>query len=132
MRRALWPDSEAEEVDELLAGQAPRTTCYLAVDAEAVPLGFAELGLRAYAEGCATSPVAYLEGIWVDPAARRAGAAAALVRAAARWADAMGCRELASDTDPGNAGSLAFHRAVGFEEAGRSVCFHAHVHGFLR
>jgi hypothetical protein len=35
--------------------------------------GFVEIGSRNYAEGCESTPVAYLEGWYVDPDARRGG-----------------------------------------------------------
>ena len=123
MRQALWPDSEAGEVDALLEGADPPTVTFVAESPSGEPQAFAEVGLRGYAEGCVTSPVAYLEGIWVDPEARRAGVAAALVRLAEEWGVALGLQELASDVEPDNAASLAFHRAVGFEDVGDVACF---------
>jgi GNAT superfamily N-acetyltransferase len=59
--------------------------------------GFTEVGTRLYAEGCDTSPVAYLEGWYVDRDVRRHGIGAALARAAEVWAREHGYRELASD-----------------------------------
>ncbi len=123
MRRALWPDAEEAEVDGLLDRPGVATVVFVAGDGPGSASAFAELGLRSYAEGCSTSPVAYLEGIWVDPEARGSGLGRALVQTAARWARAMGCAELASDTGPENAASLAFHGAVGFRETDRAVCF---------
>ncbi len=85
--------------------------------------GFAEIGLRTYAEGCASSPVAYLEGIWIDADARRSGFAWDLVREAEAWARSTGLSEFASDCDIENHVSEAFHLASGFEEVVRSICF---------
>ncbi len=123
MRQALWPDSEAEEVDALLDGPDPSAVTFVAESPEGEPRAFAEVGLRAYAEGCVTSPVAYVEGIWVDPEARHTGVATALVRLAEAWGVALGLRELASDVEADNAASLAFHRAAGFEDAGTVIGF---------
>jgi aminoglycoside 6'-N-acetyltransferase I len=95
----------------------------LVVEGRAGLDAFAEVGVRRFADGCASSPVAYLEGIWVDPEARRSGAALALVQAAEDWARAAGYVELASDCEEGNLASEAFHHAAGFEEVQRSVCF---------
>jgi aminoglycoside 6'-N-acetyltransferase I len=39
------------------------------------------------------------------------------------WGISEGCTELASDTELENRASAAAHRALGFEEAGRVVCF---------
>lgn len=122
LRRALWPDVTDAETAGAMAGSYGPYRCFLAeVRGEAV--GFAEVGMRSYAEGCTSSPVPYLEGIWVAPDRRRAGIGRALVEAAARWARAEGHTEFASDTDPDNRASAAFHRALGFREADRIVCF---------
>ncbi len=44
-----------------------------------------------YVNGCDTSPVGFLEGIYVDPARRRAGVARALLAAAEGWVRERGC-----------------------------------------
>ncbi len=126
MRMRLWPDSEPEEVDDLLAALEDGATDYTVLVAErrAGKLrGFAEVGLRSSAEGCLSSPVGYLEGIWVDPDARRSAVGRALVRAGEAWAVARGCTEFASDCQLDNEATRAFHQAVGFAEVGRIVCY---------
>lgn len=87
------------------------------------PLGFAEVSLRGYAEGCSTSPVGYLEGWLVMDHARGRGVGRALVEAAEQWARAQGCTEFASDAELENAGSLAAHRKLGFEPVCDIRCF---------
>ncbi len=128
MRRALWPDGSADEhrdeVEQYFAGEFPRGP-WIALIAwrggEAV--GMAEVSIRPYAEGCATSHVAYLEGWFVGDSARRQGVGRALVTAAESWGRAQGCVEFASDAAPDNAVSVAAHRAVGFADAGLVRCF---------
>jgi GNAT superfamily N-acetyltransferase len=78
---------------------------------------------RENGEDCRTSPVAFLEGWYVIPSARRQGAGRALVAAAEAWAPEQGCREFASDTELENTESAAAHRALGFEDAGAIRCF---------
>ena len=85
--------------------------------------GFVEIGSRPYAEGCDTSPVAYLEGWYVDPDDRRQGLGTRLVKAAEAWALSHGYREIASDTELGNETSLNAHLALGYEEVERQICF---------
>lgn len=128
MRQAFWPDSTSDEVDALLAPDSNPDYDVLVFEREEHRLGgFVELGLRNYAEGCTSSPVAYLEGIWVDPDLRRYRVGEALCAAAVRWTRDRGLTELASDTDLDDSGSRAFHRAVGFEESGRLVCYRLSV-----
>ena len=123
MRRALWPDSSEAEVDDVLALTASEGIILVAEGAAGGLLGFAEVGLRKFAEGCSDSPVAYLEGIWIDSDTRREGVGSALVKEAEAWACSSGFTELASDCDVGNAGSRAFHGALGFAEVQRNICF---------
>ena len=86
-------------------------------------VGFAEVSIRPYAEGCRSSRVAYLEGWFVLADARNLGAGRALIGAAEDWGRAQGCSEFASDADPGNDLSRAAHRAVGFTDVGLVRCF---------
>jgi GNAT superfamily N-acetyltransferase len=82
-----------------------------------------ERGSRDYAEGCLTSPVGYIEGWWVDPDVRGQGLGALLISAAENWARSRGYTEIASDADLNNAISQLAHRALGYEETQRIVCY---------
>jgi aminoglycoside 6'-N-acetyltransferase I len=82
-----------------------------------------ELSLRAYAEGCLSDNVAYVEGWYVSPDVRGRGVGRALIAAAEDWARREGCTELASDAQLDNAASAAAHHAVGFSEVGQIRCF---------
>ena len=85
--------------------------------------GFVEVGTRSVAESCETSPVAFLEGWYVDADVRRQGVGAALVRAAEEWARAKGFREFASDAQITNTTSHLAHAALGFTEVERLVAY---------
>ncbi len=85
---------------------------------------FAQCQLRRdYVEGCESSPVGYLEGIFVREPLRGKGVAKALLERCQAWAREKGCREFASDCELSNEDSLRFHLAAGFQEAGRIICF---------
>jgi aminoglycoside 6'-N-acetyltransferase I len=125
MRAALWPESSDAEhllgmADALARGHYVR----LARVGNGVALGFVEASKRVdYVNGTDSSPVAFLEGIYVAPAFRRQGVARALVDAVVDWARKQGCRELASDSLLPNIDAHAAHRALGFEETERVVYF---------
>jgi len=126
MRRALWPDGSAgeheEEIERFLSGRSGEPLAVLIADESTQgPVGFVELS-RASAEGCRTSRIAYLEGWFVAPHARRQGVGRQLVDAAEGWGRAQGCTELASDSAPDNLASLAAHRAIGFVDVGSIQC----------
>jgi len=74
-------------------------------------------------EGTETSPVGYLEGIFIEDAYRRKGFAKQLLTACETWAKEQGCTEFASDCELTNTESLKFHLGLGFEEANRVICF---------
>ena len=131
LRSRLWPDGNESEhlrymADALARGHFVR----LASAPDGSAIGFVEASQRVdYANGTSTSPVAFLEGLYVEPFARRKGVAQALVAEVARWAAAQGCSELASDSPIENVAAHATHRALGFEETERVVYFRRAVHG---
>ncbi len=121
MRTALWPDHTAADRDAWLARA---DTIVLVAEREPGRLvGFAELGLRSYADGCDSSPVPYLEGWWVDAEARRQGVGRALMAAGEAWARDHGHADLASDTPVENTVSQAAHTRLGFAEVERAVLY---------
>ena len=108
MRSALWPGggdggTHADDINRLLADAGDT--------------------VNLIANGCETTPVAFLEGIYVVPEARGRGVAKALVAAVEDWARASGVSELGSDAAPDNMASLKMHHALGFEETQRVVFF---------
>lgn len=110
-------------MSELLASP-DRFAQFVEYDASGNPLGFVEVALRRdYVNGTTTSPVAFLEGIYVAPEARMRGIARKLFAEAERWAIGAGCVELASDALIENIQSHAMHQALGFEESERVVFF---------
>jgi aminoglycoside 6'-N-acetyltransferase I len=124
MREALWPKGTAAqhraELEQCFATEPIHG--WLALEGpEAV--GFAEASLRAYANGCESRPVAFLEGIWVRPQVRGQGVGRRLVAAVEAWAKAQGLRELGSDTYQTNLGSQHAHQRWGFAETERVVFF---------
>lgn len=130
LRQTLWPECSREqhelEMGSILA-DADRATVFLAAAAGGRPVGFVEVAVRPWAEGCETSPVGYVEGLFVAPEARNAGLATALLRAAEAWAADRGCREMASDALADNAPSRALHQCLGYEEGEVLVHFHKRI-----
>lgn len=97
---------------------------FLALDEQDQAVGFADAALRHdYVNGCESSPVVYLEGVYVQPASRRRGLARALIAQVAQWGRELGCRELASDAAIDNLASQRMHERLGFAETERVVFF---------
>lgn len=129
LRAALWPEGSSEEHDadigdfiaEMAEGRGQ--ICFLAMRGDEA-VGFAEAAIRHdYVNGCETSPVAFLEGIYVAPSSRRAGVAGRLLAAVEAWGRLNGCSELGSDAELTNVQSHGFHLGLGFEETERVVYF---------
>lgn len=127
MRRALWPGDDEDHAREterfFTVGVRNLLAVLLAFDASNRAVGFAELSIRNCAEACETDRVAYLEGWFVVPEARRQGIGRALVEAAEAWGRAQGCTEFASDTQIDNTVSATAHHALGFTETDRIRTF---------
>ena len=86
--------------------------------------GFAQCQLRYdYVEGTKTTPVGYLEGIFIKDGYRNKGYAKELLLECEAWAKYNGCQEFASDCEIDNINSLHFHKAMNFTEANRIICF---------
>ena len=121
----LWPGHRLSELEAELAELTarPDAAVFLAWE-NSIPVGFAQCQLRHdYVEGTSTSPVGYLEGIYVLETHRHRGLAKALLTACQAWAKAAGCQEFASDCELTNTDSLDFHLKAGFSEANRIICF---------
>ena len=127
MRHLLWPEDarerHADEVERFLAGELRLPLAVLLAFEGERAVGFVELSIRSYAEGCETDRVGFLEGWYVKSDARRRGVGAALIRAAEEWARGQGCTEFASDAVFDNEISQAAHLALGFDEVVQIRCF---------
>lgn len=121
----LWPEHTVEELEKecmdiIGGGKGAVFLLFL----EGQPAGFAQCQLRNdYVEGTGSSPVGYLEGIFIEQDFRRKGHAKELLAVCEDWARKQGCTEFASDCEFGNCDSLAFHLNMGFAEANRVICF---------
>ena len=129
MRSRLYSSPDPQEIDDWFNSTAGEGTPEVGVEVIVVDrgdgtlAGFAEIGVRNYAEGCATTPVAYLEGWYVDPDVRRSGLGAQLLAAVEAWALENAFSELASDAELDNDVSFRAHTALGFDEVERQICF---------
>ena len=120
----LWDHAPAELEPGFAAMTASKeAACFLASNGGQA-VGFAQCQIRHdYVEGCETSPVGFLEGIFVDDGHRRSGVARSLLAACEDWARSVGCTEFASDCEIDNQDSLAWHLKAGFAEMGRTIWF---------
>lgn len=128
MRQQLWPHADAGELlDETAVfaggGDSFINAVFIAEDESQRTVGFVELSIRDFANGCDSMPIPFVEGWYVEPFARRRGFGRSLMSAAEDWARERGFSELASDTEVENVASQDAHGACGFEETERLITF---------
>ena len=124
LRVKLWPptadDDFPKEIMRIL--QADDHHAFLFLDGSTC-VGFIEMSIRKFADGCVTDNVAYVEGIYVEPQYRQQQIASQLLKAGEQWAKEKGCTEMASDAEIENNPCIAFHLKAGFNEVVRPVLF---------
>lgn len=125
LRKKLWHLSSEEkhlrEIKEHL--DSDKKHAFIAYADDNIPVGFIEVSLRDYAEGCTHSPVGYIEGWFVDEAYRRKGIGRILMQTAEQWAREHGCTQIASDAEQANATSIDAHKRLGFKAYNTLVHF---------
>ena len=90
---------------------------FLCKDDEGNAVGFMNVSVRyEYVSGAHSSPVGYIEGIFIQEQHRRKGYAKKLIHVAEAWAKRKGCKEIGSDAYVENTVSQAFHTKVGFRQ----------------
>jgi aminoglycoside 6'-N-acetyltransferase I len=102
----------------------PSAAGYLACEVHETVVAFAEAPLRRdYVNGSNSSPVGFLEGLYVEPQYRKRGLARLLCSSVEHWAKGMGCTEFASDVVLQNEVGQRVHEAVGFNATDRVVFY---------
>jgi len=121
----LFPESDFEEEykihQEILTSKKEIGYLYF-LDNQYV--GFMNISIRSdYVNGTETSPVVYIEAIYVLPEYRKKGIGQELIQHAEAVARERGIKEVASDCLIDNVLSEKFHKGCGFEEKERVICF---------
>jgi aminoglycoside 6'-N-acetyltransferase I len=131
LRHALWPGSLSDHDQETRTffEKVQETPVVFVAEAEGRLVGFLELDYRKYAPGCRSSPVAFIEGWFVEPQKQRQGIGRALMNAAEAYARAHGHDEIASDAEIDNVKGITAHSRLGFEEIERVVYFRRSLSG---
>jgi len=91
-------------------------------------VAFMHLCLRNdYVNGTESSPVLFIEAIYVLPAYRKTGIGREFISYAESFARKCGIKQLASDCYIDNYESERFHKSCGFIEKERVICFAKNV-----
>lgn len=121
----LWPDNEKEDLTEIFNEifDSEKETGFLYKNNNEY-IGFINVSLRHdYVAGCDSSPVGYVEGVYVKEEYRENGIARELLKIGEEWATSKGCTEMGSDIEIDNNISYKFHEKCGFTEVEKVICF---------
>lgn len=124
MLLSIWPDSNFEDEKEACIEviENPNEAYFLAISGHN-SIGFVYLNLRYdHVEGANSSPVAYVEGIFVKNEYQKKGTGSMLLDKAEEWALSKGCTQLGSDVEIDNLESLTFHQRMGFKVENKIIC----------
>lgn len=125
LAKQMWSEHTLDDLkNEFTAIIASNNAVFFIIMEKKQPIGFAQCQLRYdYVEGTKSSPVGYLEGIFIREEYRNNGYARSLLKECEKWALEKECKEFASDCEISNEASLKFHLNMGFTEANRIICF---------
>ena len=121
----MWDNNSVDELTDEFSDILSKDDAQIFLKYEDdTPVGFAQCQLRYdYVEGTETTPVGYLEGIFIMEGYRNRGYAKELLNKCEMWAKDKGCKEFASDCEIDNDISFRFHKDMNFTEANRIICF---------
>lgn len=125
LAKELWNNHSLKELEKEFIEYLSSDKSCIFLDYENENLvAFSQVSLRyEYVEGTISSPVAYLEGIFVKENYRNKGIAHLLVKECEKWARENNCKEFASDCELENEISYNFHLKNGFKVANKIICF---------
>lgn len=116
---SLSSDFHEDEMEKIF--NSNEWHCRFVVDDSDQVIGFLELSSRNIVDGCLSSPVAYLEGVYLNAASRGKGLGKEIIHALLNWCKENGFSELATDTEMENVKAQEFYQAMGFRETYRIV-----------
>lgn len=130
LRQQLWPQHSAEQHlnDGLDILASAKHISFVLLNDQQYMIAFVDAAIRDdYVNGCQSSPVAYIEGIYVEPQWRLKKCAKKLIRAIEQWGKANDCREIASDAALENISSQKMHQKMGFKITEKVVFFQKNI-----
>ena len=129
LRHKSWPQDSIsahhKDIMALFAKDRPlyaRRDGFIAYD-DRHAVGFIELSLRPYVNGCLKSPVGFIEGLYCAPDYDKEALSLSFISKATTWAKDNGARELATDTYLENTIAQQDHQRWGFQATEKIVYF---------
>ena len=130
MASALFPNEDPNELEDEYSAilSSSEQDIFMAKEGDAC-IGYIYVSLRSdYVVGADSSPVGYIEAMYVKESFRKQGVAKRLVKRAEKWASERGCKEMGSDTWDWKIDSQNFHVSIGFQKEETLVHFIKKIH----
>ncbi|NOZ53445.1 MAG: GNAT family N-acetyltransferase [Gammaproteobacteria bacterium] len=129
MRKEVYSslDDEFHEKEMKQIFESSDWFCYFLMDEDSKILGLSELSSRNIVDGCLSSPVAYLEGLYLKEEYRGMGLGREAIETIKTWCKEQGFTELGMDAELTNLKAQKFFKAVGLQETYRIVQFRAKI-----
>ena len=122
---ALWPNNEKDLIKSDLVyiiGHLNNRVLLAKSDEEYI--GFIHMSIRSgFVEGADTTPVGYIEGVYVKPDYRRKGVAKELYHAGLEWLKSEKCSQIGADIGINDNMCPDFYIGMGYKEANRIICY---------
>ncbi|MDR7870695.1 MAG: GNAT family N-acetyltransferase [Tissierellaceae bacterium] len=123
---ALWSNNEKQDLikSDLIYIIGHLSNRVLLAKSDEDYIGFIHMSIRnGFVEGADTSPVGYVEGIYVKPDFRRKGVAKELYHAGLEWLRSKKCTQIGADIGIDSNMCPDFYLDIGFKEANRIICY---------
>ncbi len=118
---SLSNDFHDKEMDKIISSN--EWHCQFIQDDDGRTIGFIEVSERNIVDGCLSSPVAYIEGLYLEQEYRGKGLGKEIIKVLLDWCKEKEFSELAVDTELENIKAQKFYLSAGFEETYRIVEF---------
>ncbi len=115
----LRPDFDSKEMEQIF--HSDLWHCWFVEREDGERIGLVELSLRNIVDGCLSSPVPYLEGLYLIETERRKGRGTRVIEMIIIWCQEHGYLELATDAEFTNICAQEFYQKLGFEQVDRIV-----------
>lgn len=119
------PELDLKEMESIFASELWH--CWFIEREDGERIGLVELSLRNIVDGSVSSPVPYLEGLYLIATERGKGRGKATMELIKRWCLEHGLSELATDAELTNTRAHAFYEQLGFEEVDRVVQYRLEI-----
>lgn len=117
--KEFWPSHSPVDIKKdfkrMLSSNKEQS--FLCCNERGYAIGFINVAIRTdYVEGSKSSPVGYLEGVYIKRAYRKQGIARQLMKEAEAWLKSKKVKEIGSDAMINNTVSHKFHKSLGFKK----------------